>query len=99
MNKKTVIDLSLKLSGVLLIFTLATGISIYYGVSMPGESFKGEMPAIDTELQFSRDRLSTHVHALAEEIGERHHQQRDKLDEAADYVEKSFRDMGYNPAS
>ncbi len=66
---------------------------------MPGNSYDGELSALDDEAQTTRDRLSDHVYALAEEIGERHDGQREALDKAADYIEKSFRDMGYNPVS
>jgi len=78
---------------------LLIGALIYYGISMPGESYQGELPGLDEEMQLSRDRLSAHVYALSEEIGERHYQQEGSLRKTADYIEKSFTDMGFNPVA
>ena len=72
---------------------------LFYGVNMPGEARPSTLPALDSEMISRRDRLSSHVHMLAAEIGERHHRQKGSLDETADYIENVFRDMGYNPVS
>jgi len=99
MDKKRCIDNFLSLGIFILSILILIGALIFYGISMPGKSYEGELPALDTGMQLSRDRLNAHVHALAEDIGERHYQRRAALDRAADYIEKSFRDMGYNPVS
>ncbi len=99
MGMNTFYDQLLNLGVMLLLFFLVICALIYYGVNMPGESYKGKLPTLDEEMRSSRDRLSDHVHVLAEEIGERHYQKKKSLDKAADYIEKSFRDMGYNPIS
>ncbi len=96
-DKKTIIERSLNLLVILFSILILIAILIFYGISMPGQSYEGELPALDTDMQSSRDRLSRHVYTLAEDIGERHHEEREALDEAAEYIEKSFRDMGYNP--
>ncbi len=83
----------------LLLLSLVICALIYYGVNMPGESYQGNLPTLDAELRSSRDRLSDHVYALSEEIGERHYQQRGSLDMAAEYIETSFREIGYNPVT
>ncbi len=83
MGMNTFYDQLLNLGVMLLLFFLVICALIYYGVNMPGESYKGKLPALDAEMRSGRDRLSDHVHALAEEIGERHYQKQESLDKAA----------------
>jgi hypothetical protein len=73
---------------------LFAGFAVYC-IRMPGESHAGELPPADAALDSLRDRLRGHVTVLAGEIGERNRDNRDRLERAADYVERQFTDMGY----
>jgi peptidase M28-like protein len=99
MNKKTLLDYLSRLFVLICSLVILIVIAIFYGINMPGESYRGELAALDRDMQLTRDRLSTHVYSLAEEIGERHDGEREALDKAADYIEQSFRSMGYNPVA
>ncbi len=72
---------------------------LFYGVNMPGEARLEQLPELDEGMLASRERLKADVYALAHEIGERHHRRTDTLEQSADYIENSFRDMTYNPVS
>jgi hypothetical protein len=82
--------------GVILI--LAVGFGVYL-MDMPGKSYRGALKPLTAEEKEIRDGLKTHVAKLAGEIGIRNVAQRPKsLDQAAAYIEKTFRDLGYTPA-
>jgi hypothetical protein len=98
-DKKALLDSLRNILILLFSFILLIVGLIFYGVKMPGKTFTGELTALGTEMEVSRDRLRGHVYSLAEEIGERHYEKRDALDKAALYIEQSFKDMGYNPLS
>jgi Zn-dependent M28 family amino/carboxypeptidase len=67
---------------------------------MPGQSHEGALPAATAEETLLRDRLREHVTVLSDRIGERHVPGAPaKLEEAAQYVESTLRDMSYEPAS
>ena len=87
-------------SGVLVILAVILLIAFYfYGVRMPGVSYSGPLPALSADAEMLRDRLSEHVRVLSMEIGERHANKRDRLDQAADYIEGQFADFEYVPKS
>lgn len=75
---------------VLLLFILLAG---YYMFSMPGNSYRGKdyQPA-DAKLA---DELKQYVTKLAGDIGERNLFNVNKLNQAADYIEKQFNEAGY----
>lgn len=98
-NKKTVINQLTSLGLFLVSISILIAVLVFYGVNMPGESIQGNLPELNEDEILTKEKLSTHVYALAEEIGERHYGQRDALDKAAEYIEKSFLDMGLNPVS
>jgi hypothetical protein len=98
-NRKIVFDCLARFIIFLCALLVLLVFAISYGINMPGQSYEDEFTDLDSDLQLTRDRLSTHVYSLAEEIGERHDGEREALDRAADYIENSFRDMGYNPVS
>lgn len=83
----------------LLIVVVAPAAFLLLCVRMPGESYRGPLPAPDPELLALRERLRRHVRELAEEIGERNYTRMQNLERAADYVERQFADMGLVPAS
>lgn len=75
------------------------GALLYYCIYMPGASYRGVLPPLTTEQQALRDRLRSHVHVLAEVIGERHRHHRRQLDRAADYITGEFEAMQLVPAA
>lgn len=84
----------------LLAVVIATlGGLVYYAVTMPGESYRGLPRPLDAAMQRTRDKLAAHVYRLAGEIGERNYQRPASLEDASEYIESEFRDMGYNPVS
>ncbi|MFB6345663.1 MAG: M28 family peptidase [bacterium] len=67
-------------------------------ISMPGESYQGEIPGLDGEKLALKDRLRGHVDTLAGDIGERNlGRYPDNLKRAANYIETKFREVGYDP--
>ncbi len=61
---------------------------------MPGKSFEGPPPPLTSQELALHDLLRQHVHTLSQEIGERNLQHYDKLENAADYIETQFQQMG-----
>lgn len=87
--------------GTLVLAALAStglGALLFYCMHMPGVSVAGPLPPLDANQEVLRERLRAHVQVLAEEIGERHHHQRRKLDAAADYVTAQWETMGLVPS-
>ena len=66
--------------------TALTCAGCYAATSMPGASFRGELPPATEDLQALSGRLERHVHALATTIGERRLGRGDSLDRARDYL-------------
>jgi Zn-dependent M28 family amino/carboxypeptidase len=66
---------------------------------MPGQSHKGPLPLPTAEQLQVRERLRTHVEALAEKIGPRHMGRPEALEAAAQYIEAALRDAGYEVAA
>lgn len=79
---------------------LAAGLGalVYYCVHMPGQSYRGALPALTPAQVELRDRLRGHVQVLAADIGERHQYQRRRLNAAADYVTAQFEAMELVPS-
>lgn len=72
---------------------------VLWCIKMPGQSVQGELPPLTDKQRRMSERLSEHVHVLAGEIGERHHNRMEELNRAADYIYEQFQDMGYVPAA
>ncbi|TFH87411.1 M28 family peptidase [Billgrantia azerbaijanica] len=64
---------------------------------MPGSSYRGTPPPLDTRGEALRERLRSHVRELSVAIGERHAWRPKALHAAADYIERAFRDAGLEP--
>ena len=80
--------------GLLVILVLAV---LIYSLQMPGKTHTGPMaPLTDEEAQI-RDRLSDHVWTLAGRIGERNLWHYEALAAAADYIARTFVELGYRP--
>ena len=62
----------------------------------PGESYKGELPPLtEDERLLARD-LRAHVEMLARDIGERNLRKPEALNDAADYLTRWLKDLGYD---
>ncbi len=71
---------------------------LLHNLRMPGRSHSGPLPPVSAEEAGIRDRLSTHVRTLADAIGERNIWRPEALGAAADYIEQTFVELGYQPA-
>lgn len=91
--KQTLIILTTLLITISLLFLAA----YLYCIHMPGTSFSDELPELSPGLLALRERLNEHVRILADEIGERHDQNRSALDQAAAYIETQLEAMDYHP--
>ncbi len=65
-----------------------------FSVSMPGESYHSNLPALSKREANVRDHLRIHVQKLAGEIGERNVENSRALKAAADYIEESWSELG-----
>jgi hypothetical protein len=80
------------LAGVLVVLA---GVAWWVMLSMPGISYRGELPAPDDALLSLADELRREVRHIAVDIGERNVQRRPaQLAEAADYLEAGFKAAG-----
>jgi hypothetical protein len=59
------------------------------------KSYSGPFLPLSDQEKLISSRLRTHVYTLAGEIGERNIWKKDKLEDAADYIRKSWQDIGY----
>lgn len=66
-------------------------------LKMPGKSYSGKLPPLTPEQIALRNQLKSDVETLASQIGERNIWQYDNLTAAADFIEKSLTEAGYNP--
>ncbi len=66
-------------------------------IRMPGKSFSGTPPPLSPEEQALRAELMAHVQKLGGEIGERNVNYYAELVAAADYIERTFADTGFQP--
>ncbi len=75
---------------------VAAGIAwlIWFMVSVPGSSYRGALHPLSTEEKLLADRLNRHVGAVASR--EHNFMHPAALEEAAQYIETAFRDLGYH---
>ncbi len=66
-----------------------------YMISMPNRSYSGPFQPLSENEELLRERIKKHINILAEKIGERNIWHYDKLEASADYIEKTFEDLGY----
>lgn len=64
-------------------------------MKMPGFSHKGELPKLSTTETKIRDHLKQHVQKLAGDIGERNMWHAENLQQAAQYIENTLQQLGY----
>lgn len=64
-------------------------------IRMPGESHRGPLPPATEELRALEQELQTHVFVLAGEIGERNLFRYNHLTRAADYIQTTLSQIGY----
>ena len=65
---------------------------------MPGESYHGPLPPATDELRALEYELRSYVHMLAGEIGERNVFHYPQLVQAAEYIDKTLSEAGYEVA-
>jgi hypothetical protein len=65
------------------------------GVRMSAKSYTGKLDPLDPYQEKIRDNLTTHVEALAGQIGERNMQHLDSLNRAADYIRQTLEQREY----
>lgn len=70
---------------------------LVYSLDMPGKTHRGPLPPLSPEETLIRERLATHVGVLAGDIGERNIWRYPALLAAADYIERTFAELGYAP--
>jgi hypothetical protein len=90
------------LQSVALLFAILLTLTLFVGcemISMPGESFKGPLPAMTAEQQTVSTNSRAHVDALATKIVLRSLRTPASLAAAASYIEAQFRKQGYKPLS
>ncbi len=73
--------------------------SVFYMISMPGNSHSGVLSPLSVDEALLRDRLERHVTVLAGEIGERNIWHHDALEAAATYIEEALQAFGYTVAT
>ncbi|MDH5428155.1 MAG: M20/M25/M40 family metallo-hydrolase [Nitrospirota bacterium] len=67
-------------------------------IQMPGESYQGPLPPATDEIRALEGELRSHVDMLAGEIGERNVFRYPQLVSAADYIEQTLSEAGYEVA-
>src|SRR3989304_5760515 len=83
----------------LAVWLVLLGLIGVYMTSMPGRSNSDSASPLSVDDAELRDRLREHVWTLAGQIGERNLWRREALEASADYIEKRFRQSGYDVAS
>jgi len=83
---------------VLVLGLIVTGL-IAYMTAMPGRSFSGALPPLSTEEKQISANLKQHVNYLAGTIGERNMIAYPSLLKAAQYIEDTFKGLGYQVKS
>jgi Zn-dependent M28 family amino/carboxypeptidase len=72
--------------------------ALLYATSMPGHSYRGELPASTPELRELSVRLRAHVSTLAGEIGSRSVSSKGHLDAAREYLATTLRPLRTGPS-
>ncbi|MGI9228619.1 MAG: M20/M25/M40 family metallo-hydrolase [Gammaproteobacteria bacterium] len=70
-------------------------ISYLYCIRMPGSSFTGAQPALTEAEAEIQEHARQHVYMLAEQIGERHSEKPQQLQQAAEYIHAELSALGY----
>lgn len=79
------------------ILVLAAVISWFVMIRMPGSSYTGPLPPLTPRQSALAASLRRDVEELAGRIGQRNFGSRDRLVEAAEVIERRFRDLGLTP--
>ena len=72
---------------------------IIMGISMPGHSYRDELPPLSPAQAELRSRLHQHIETLAGTIGERNLHHYSALQAAARYITEAFEELGYQPVA
>lgn len=85
----------LRVLTVLFLLAAAPFLFFVYCTTMPGDSYRGPVPALDAAGEATRRRLVAHVVKLARDIGRRSIQTMPKLTAARDYISAQLEQDGY----
>ena len=85
---------SLVIISVVIVAGTAAGFAAWM-MSMPGRSYKDDLPQMLASETILADRLRRHVRALAQDIGERHWRAYGDLERARHYIDEQLRSLGY----
>ena len=80
-----------------LLLLIGTVVFILSCVSMPGASLTSPLAPLTQEQKESADNMQVHVRKLAEEIGERHYEEPEAYQQAAEYINTAFEENGLVP--
>ena len=67
----------------------------WYMMSMPGKSYTGPLPELSESEKKLQEALKAHINKVAVNIGERNMWHLSKLNEAADYIQKTWEAQGF----
>jgi len=83
----------------LAVLTLVVILFCFWGyftmIKFPAKSYKGPLPELTAEQIKLKDQLAADIQTIAGQIGERNTMHYDKLNDAADYIEKSLTEANY----
>ena len=72
---------------------------VAFMIEMPGKSYRGPLPALSSDEAKIKANLQKHVSMLAGEIGPRNTIQFEALEKTSEYLEDSFKHLGYTVSS
>jgi len=78
-----------------IILVLLLAVVVIEAIDMPAKSYSGPFLPLSEQEERLRNRLRSHVHTLAGEIGERNIWKKDKLYDAASYIQQLWQEAGY----
>ena len=85
----------LLLAGIALTIAALAVAGAHYVTSVPGEPYKGPLPALANAEGVTSTRLATHIRAIASRPHNIEHY--DDLEKAASYIERELQALGYQP--
>lgn len=78
------------------ILRIVDALNPFSWIQMPGKSHAGPLTLLTPEQELLSTGLRKHVITLASSVGERHYQKYAALQDAADYILQSLKELGYN---
>lgn len=82
----------------LILMALLLFAMLRYMTNMPGDPYAGTHQSLSSDEEFLKTQLEEHVFMLSHTIGERNIWHYERLVTAANYIERTFRNLGYDVA-